>query len=82
MSLDKAIAHGKEHRRPYRKSQAFDISCRPHGGCPRCANDRKHNERKKTPELREIVEDFALKINANVINQIAKSTKKSRKSVR
>lgn len=40
MSLDKAIEHGKEHRKPYRNSGAFDRSCRPNGGCPYCESSR------------------------------------------
>lgn len=27
MSLDKAIKHGKEHRKPYAGSKSFDYSC-------------------------------------------------------
>ena len=34
MSLDKAIKHGKEHRKPYRGAKAVDKSCRNHGSCP------------------------------------------------
>lgn len=29
--LDKAIEHGKEHRKPYHGAEATDKSCRPHG---------------------------------------------------
>ena len=47
MSLDKSIAHGKEHRKPYRGSKAFDPSCRNHGGCPWCEENRKHKFRDK-----------------------------------
>lgn len=32
MSLDKAIQHGKEHRKPYRGAKAIDPWCRNHGG--------------------------------------------------
>lgn len=32
MSLDKAIAHGKERRRPYYGRGESDPTCRPHGG--------------------------------------------------
>lgn len=32
MSLDKAIEHGKEHRKPYRGAKAVDPMCRNHGG--------------------------------------------------
>lgn len=31
MSLDKAIRHGKEHRKPYYGCKAFDKTCRNHG---------------------------------------------------
>lgn len=40
MSLDKAIAYKKEKRKPYRGSKAFDRSCRNHGSCPYCQNNR------------------------------------------
>lgn len=42
MSLDKAIKHGKEHRKPYTGAKAMFKSCRNHGGCPWCEEDRKH----------------------------------------
>ena len=29
--LDKAIEHGKEHRKPYHGAEATDKTCRPHG---------------------------------------------------
>jgi hypothetical protein len=44
MSMDKAIKHGKEHRKPYYRSGRFDRTCRPHGGCPYCVGNRKHSE--------------------------------------
>lgn len=50
MSLDKAIEHGKEKRKPYRGSKAIDRSCRNHGGCPWCEENRKHKFRKKYME--------------------------------
>lgn len=40
MSLARAIEHGKEKRKSYFKSERFDKSCRPHGGCPYC--ERNH----------------------------------------
>ena len=49
MSLDKAIKHGKEKRKPYRKSKAFDRTCRNHGSCPWCANNRKHKIERQMP---------------------------------
>ena len=50
MSLDKAILYGKEHRKPYRKSKRFDKTCRNHGSCPYCRDNRLHN-RYKTGQL-------------------------------
>ena len=47
MSLDKAIANGKERRKPYRGSKAIDPSCRNHGGCPWCEENRKHKFRER-----------------------------------
>jgi len=53
MSLDKSIAHGKEHRKPYRGSKAIDPSCRNHGGCPWCEENRKFKFRDKYVEGRD-----------------------------
>jgi len=41
MSFDKSIRHGKESRRPYRGSAAFDYSCRPQGSCRWCRSNRR-----------------------------------------
>lgn len=46
MSLDKAILHKKEKRKPYRRSKAFDSSCRNHGSCPYCENNRTYQQQK------------------------------------
>ena len=42
MSMRKAIEHGKEHRKPYYGSKDFDRTCRNHGSCPWCEENRKH----------------------------------------
>ena len=47
MSLDKAIAHGKEKRRPYRGSKHIDRSCRNHGDCPWCQGAVKYKRKKE-----------------------------------
>ncbi len=52
MSLDKSIEHGKERRKPYRGSKAIDPSCRNHGGCPWCEENRKHKFRDKEKDYR------------------------------
>lgn len=46
MSLDKAINHGKEKRKPYRGAKAVDCTCRNHGSCSYCMNSRLHNTKK------------------------------------
>lgn len=46
MSLDKAVEHGKERRKPYRGAEAFDPSCRPHGGDPWSRGNRTHADRR------------------------------------
>lgn len=46
MSLEKAIEHGKEKRRPYRHSQRFDWTCRNHGSCAWCRGNRLHGRRR------------------------------------
>lgn len=40
--LYKAIASGKEHRKPYYGTKVFDRSCRCHGGCEWCLENRQH----------------------------------------
>jgi hypothetical protein len=49
MSLEKAIKHGREHRKPYRgqrKSCNIDRSCRNHGRCPWCESARLYQNNK------------------------------------
>lgn len=54
MALDKAIKSGKEHREPYRGSKAIDGTCRNHGSCPWCKENRLHKFRdKQADELNE-----------------------------
>ena len=47
MSLDKAIEHGKEWRKPYRKAKAVDRTCRNHGSCEWCRENRTYKNRKR-----------------------------------
>ena len=49
MSLDKAIKYGKEKRKPYKGAKAIDCSCRNHGSCPWCEQNRKFKFRDKHP---------------------------------
>jgi len=54
MSLDKSIAHGKEHRKPYRRAKAIAKPCRNHGICEWCRGNRTHKNDKR--ELRQVQE--------------------------
>lgn len=53
MSLDKAIEHKKERRKPYHGSKAIDCTCRNHGSCLWCEQNRKHKFRDKRPPVEE-----------------------------
>ena len=59
MSLEKAIQHGKEKRKQYkgRTSKLFDWSCRNHGSCGYCKNNRLRNFNvQKFSAIEEILE--------------------------
>jgi hypothetical protein len=53
MSLDKAIQHGKERRKKYKGSKAFDTHCRNHGDCPVCQENRNYANKKRLMESEE-----------------------------
>lgn len=48
MSLDKAIEHGKEHRKKYFGAKDVDKSCRNHGSCSWCSGNRQFSNRKRS----------------------------------
>lgn len=47
MALNKAIKFGKEHRKPYTGSKLIDKTCRNHGGCAWCEENRKYKNIKR-----------------------------------
>ena len=53
MGLEKAIEHGKEHRKHYRGSKRFDLSCRNHNGCPWCEGNRLYNTKVKEQSIND-----------------------------
>ena len=57
MSLDKAIEHGKERRKPYRGGKLYFRSCRNHGDCPWCERNRRFKFRDKHPPVTEDFEE-------------------------
>ena len=58
MSLKKAIESGKEKRKPYRRSKAFDRTCRNHGSCGYCRENRKHSINKEKAVFDSKLEDY------------------------
>ena len=57
MGLDKAIQHGKEHRKPYHGAKSVDSTCRNHGGCPWCEGNRLHQYRKSDMLAKEKIKE-------------------------
>lgn len=58
MSLDKAISHGKEHRKPYRGAKGMDRTYRNHGSDDWAKNNRLNSSNrrieKSNQELKEM----------------------------
>ena len=63
MGLEKAIEHGKEHRKPYRGWKRHDTWCRNHGGCNWCEDDRLYQSRKElekaNDKMKEALDDIS-----------------------
>ena len=62
MSLEKAIQHGKEKRKNYRGSKTWDWSCRNHGSCDYCRNNRLHSIKLKEFTAIEEVKEWQRQI--------------------
>ena len=58
MSLDKSIESGKERRAQYRKSKAFDKTCRNNGKCPWCEGNRTIQIKRELERVRDIIDDL------------------------
>ena len=58
MALNKAIKSGKEHRKEYRGSKSIDRSCRNHGGCPWCEENRKIKYIRREKEINDKLNEF------------------------
>lgn len=58
MGLNKAIEHGKEHRKPYRGAKACDKKCRNHGSDDWAKNNRLNSSNrlieKSNQDLKEM----------------------------
>ena len=51
MSLDEAIEHKKEHRKPYYGSKVFDKQCRCGGSCSWCRSNRLYKNLKRLEKM-------------------------------
>ena len=57
MSLNKAIEHGKEHRKQYTGAKAIDCTCRNHGSCEWCKSNRLYQQMKHEEASRQALEE-------------------------
>lgn len=53
MSLDMSIKHRKEKRKPYHGSKRFDRTCRNHGSCEWCKDNRLYSSKKRRDAIEE-----------------------------
>lgn len=58
MSLNKAVENNKEYRKPYHGSKAIAKSCRNHGGCPWCEENRKYKDLKKIQKMLDMMKEM------------------------
>lgn len=61
MGLEKAIEHGKEHRRnfkDYNFAKYVDKNCRNHGDCLYCKNNRLHQIRREKEKMENKMEEY------------------------
>lgn len=58
MSLDKAIKHNKEKRKPYLDSRRFDYSCRNHGSCAWCEHTRTFERKRKAFSAQNEIDEY------------------------
>jgi hypothetical protein len=57
MSLDKSIKSGKEKRREYRGAKKIDHTCRNHGSCSYCRDNRLYSKKIKHIDAIEQIEE-------------------------
>jgi len=58
MGFDKNYPNRKDWRKQYTDSRRFDSSCKCHGGCPYCENNRTHFDKKKRTVADKELNDF------------------------
>ena len=58
MSLDKAIVHGKEHRKSYTGAKKYSRECCNHGSCLWCQSNRRYNEFKEKEKYKYDMQEY------------------------
>lgn len=56
--LDKAIEHGKEYRKQYTGAKLCDRTCRNHGSCPQCKQNRTFSYTRENWWSKQEVEEY------------------------
>lgn len=59
MSLDKAIKYGKEKRKPYTGAKAIACSCRNHGTCEWCKQNRLQQVRREDEATDQALREYS-----------------------
>jgi len=72
VSLDKAIKHGKEHRKPYRGAKAIDACCRNHGVDTWSLSNRTIQSQKELEKMKVIETNEEDLIMLNVFKRLIK----------
>jgi hypothetical protein len=58
MSFDKKYPRRKDDRKEYRGSKSFDKSCRNHGNCSYCQNNRIYSTVKRKESINDKLNDY------------------------
>lgn len=58
MGFEKAILHGKEHRKPFRGAELVDKTCRNHGSCPYCKENRTFKNKRAEEDSFKKLKDW------------------------
>lgn len=58
MSLDKAIEHNKEKRKPYKGAKSIDKTCRNHGSCIYCQGNRLVKTTKEIEKFKNALNEY------------------------
>ena len=61
MSLNKSIESGKERRAPYRGAKAHCYSCRNHGTCEWCKQNRLHGSIREMARTKDEIDEYFFK---------------------